>query len=63
MDLTELTLEYRPNEKLYMFLSLAWGFIADVDINSEVIRCLGPNRFTIWGLYRIVNTRSYKGVL
>ena len=63
MDLTELTLEYLQNEqqkKIYMFLAMAWAFIADCDINSEVIRCVGESRFTIWGVYRLLALRSYK---
>jgi sphingosine kinase len=62
MDLTELTMEYQE-KKLYMFLSLAWAIIADCDINSEVIRCVGPPRFTIWGVYRLLNIRNYPGRL
>lgn len=63
MDLTELTLEYLQNEeqkKIYMFLSMAWAFIADCDINSEVIRCIGEARFTVWGVYRLFALRDYK---
>ena len=63
MDLTELTMEYQPDTKLYMFLSLAWAIIADCDINSEVIRCVGPPRFTLWGIYRLLNLRNYFGSL
>ena len=44
-----------------MFLSLSWGYIADVDINSEVIRWAGPNRMTIWGIYRIMSRQYYNG--
>jgi sphingosine kinase len=63
MDLTELTMEYQPDKKLYMFLSLAWAIVSDIDINSEVIRCIGPTRFTIWGIYRLINLRNYLGNL
>ena len=64
LDLTELELEYHQHEdnpKIYMFLMLSWAFISDCDLNSEVFRCLGQARFTIWGLYRILNVRSYPG--
>jgi sphingosine kinase len=40
------------------FLSVGWGLIADVDMESEPLRCLGGIRFTIWGLHRIVNSRN-----
>jgi sphingosine kinase len=60
MDLTELDLEYFNNEKkVYMFLILAWAVIADCDLNSEVIRCCGPPRFTVWGVYRCWFVRHY----
>ena len=35
--------------------------LADCDINSEVLRCLGPARFTIWGLFRVLCLRTYLG--
>ncbi len=40
MDLTEIEAEYQK-EKIYSFLATFWGVLADCDINSEVIRCLG----------------------
>ena len=46
-----------------MFLSLVWAIIADIDINSEVIRCVGSSRFTIWGVYRALNVITYPGTL
>jgi len=66
MDLTELEMEYSQNEenkKLYMFLMLAWAIISDCDINSEVIRCVGPPRFTLWGIYRVLSLRHYPGAI
>lgn len=61
VDLTELTLEYQPLDKVYSFLSFAWAIIADIDINSEVIRCCGPARFTVWGVLRTLCMRNYFG--
>ena len=60
MDLTEIECEYQ-NDKIYSFLSVFWGVLADCDINSEVIRCVGPARFTIWGVYRVFCLRHYLG--
>ena len=60
MDLTEIEAEYET-QKIYSFLSTAWAVIADCDINSEVIRCIGPSRFTIWGVYRVLCKRNYVG--
>ena len=46
---------------MYSLLSIGWGLIADVDIESEKIRKLGSKRFTIWSLIRLMRLRSYKG--
>ena len=63
VDLTEYTLEYEPAKKVYSFLSLAWSIVADIDINSEAIRCCGPTRFTVWGVWRCIFMRNYWGSL
>lgn len=44
-------------------MSLFWGVLADCDINSEVLRCLGPSRFTLWGIYRVICRKRYQGSL
>ena len=62
MDLTEIDLEYQP-EKVYCFLSVAWAVIADCDLNSEFIRCLGHPRFTLWGIYRVICKKLYRGTI
>ena len=62
MDLTELDCEYEK-KKIYSFSSVAWGIIADVDINSEAIRCIGPPRFTVWGAWRTIFKKHYFGSL
>lgn len=62
MDLTEIEAEYQK-EKIYSFLAVFWGVLADCDINSEVIRCVGPARFTIWGVYRVFCLKTYLGSL
>lgn len=63
IDLTELTLEYQPDHKVYSFLSFAWSIFADIDIGSEAIRCCGPTRFTLWGVLRTLIMRDYHGSL
>lgn len=42
------------NEVVYSFLSVGWGFIADIDIESERLRMLGSPRFTIWSIARLI---------
>ena len=68
MDLQECRLEYfqglpdgDPRKAIYMFLSLTWAFIADVDIHSESLRCLGSARFEVYGVYRVLNVQHYGG--
>jgi len=58
IDLTEYDGEYEDN-KIYSFLCLFWSIIADIDINSEVIRCCGAMRFEVWGVYRSLFIRNY----
>ncbi len=45
------------------FLSVGFGIIADVDIESEHLRYLGELRFTLWGLHRIRHLRRYRARL
>ncbi|XP_019732268.1 sphingosine kinase 1 isoform X2 [Hippocampus comes] len=49
--------------RLFSFLSLAWGFVADVDIESEKYRHVGAARFTVGTLVRLASLRVYKGKL
>ncbi|XP_027841893.1 sphingosine kinase 2-like isoform X1 [Aphis gossypii] len=44
---------------VYSFLSIGWGFIADIDIESERLRMIGSPRFTIWSIARLIGLRSY----
>ncbi|KAM9314635.1 sphingosine kinase 1-like [Pholidichthys leucotaenia] len=61
MDLVSVHLSSSP--RLFSFLSLAWGFVADVDIESEKYRHFGAARFTVGTLVRLVSLRVYKGRL
>ncbi|KAK6732453.1 hypothetical protein RB195_016687 [Necator americanus] len=46
------------------FLSVGWGLMADIDIESERWRkSLGSNRFVLGGLIRALNLRTYRGRL
>ena len=60
IDITEITGEYE-SKKIYSFLCVLWAIMSDIDINSEVIRCCGANRFTVWGVYRVCCMRRYRG--
>uniref|UniRef100_A0A6I8PDG8 Sphingosine kinase 1 n=1 Tax=Ornithorhynchus anatinus TaxID=9258 RepID=A0A6I8PDG8_ORNAN len=61
MDL--LSLQTASGRRLFSLLSLAWGFIADVDVESEKYRRLGETRFTLGTLLRLAALRTYKGRL
>ena len=54
LDLTELKLEYEERP-VYSFLSLSWAAIADIDLNSEVLRCCGALRLEVWGVWRVLS--------
>ena len=60
----ELLTEKNVSKKVYSFLSLTWGIIADIDLESEFIRCLGGDvRFTIYGAIRWLWLREIYGSL
>lgn len=61
MDLVSIHLS--SSSRLFSFLSLAWGFVADVDIESEKYRHVGAARFTVGTLVRLASLRVYKGKL
>ncbi|XP_033986304.1 sphingosine kinase 1-like [Trematomus bernacchii] len=61
MDLVSVHLSSSP--RLFSFLSLAWGFVADVDIESEKYRHAGAARFTVGTLVRVASLRVYRGTL
>lgn len=48
---------------MFSFLSVGWGLISDIDIESEKLRMLGGQRFTVWSLARLIGLRSYAGKL
>ncbi|KAM4604473.1 sphingosine kinase 1-like [Polymixia lowei] len=61
MDLASVHLSSSP--RLFSFLSLAWGFVADVDVESEKYRHVGAARFTVGTLVRLASLRVYRGRL
>uniref|UniRef100_A0A671LDR2 sphingosine kinase n=1 Tax=Sinocyclocheilus anshuiensis TaxID=1608454 RepID=A0A671LDR2_9TELE len=61
LDLTSVCLA--SSQRLFSFLSLAWGFVADVDIESEKYRHVGAARFTVGTMVRLASLRVYRGKL
>lgn len=61
LDLVSIHLASR--RRLFSFLSLAWGFVADVDIESEKYRHVGAIRFLMGTLVRLASLKVYQGRL
>lgn len=61
LDLVSIQLS--SGQRLFSFLSLAWGFVADVDIESEKYRHVGVIRFLMGTLVRLATLRVYQGRL
>ncbi|XP_058977879.1 sphingosine kinase 2 [Musca domestica] len=59
----ELLTKEKQQQEMFSFLAIGWGLIADVDIESEKLRSIGAQRFTLWSIHRILNLRTYKGKL
>lgn len=49
MDLVKVETE---KECFFSFLSVGWGLMADIDIESERLRAIGEARFVLWGVIR-----------
>ena len=61
--MTEIQREDATKPKIYSVLSLTWAIIADIDINSESLRCCGSFRYDLYGAYRSLCPKKYNGVL
>ncbi|XP_058848228.1 sphingosine kinase 1 [Acipenser ruthenus] len=61
LDLASVTTA--SGQRHFSFLSVAWGFVSDVDIESEKYRRVGAARFTVGTLMRLASLRVYRGRL
>lgn len=61
MDLVSLSTA--SGKHFFSFLGFGWGFISDVDIDSEKYRWLGSARFTLGTLQCLAKLRVYQGRL
>ncbi|XP_037093838.1 sphingosine kinase 1-like [Pollicipes pollicipes] len=57
----DLMMVQTETEELVGFLSLGWGLLADIDIESERLRVLGGARFSLWAAARVLTLRTYRG--
>ena len=51
------------SNKYLSFLSLSWGIVADVDLESDVFRALGSLRFDVYAVWRMISLRKYRARL
>ncbi|XP_051125379.1 sphingosine kinase 1-like [Andrographis paniculata] len=51
----------QENTRFFSALMLAWGLVADIDIESEKYRWMGSARFDVYGLIRVFRLRKYDG--
>ena len=58
MDLVRVE---NASQVIFSFLSVGWGLLSDVDIESERLRMLGGQRFTVWSVARLIGLRVYSG--
>lgn len=59
----DLALVEQNGRRYYSALSVSWGFVSDVDIESDRLRFFGSFKNTIYTLIRILSLRHYKGQL
>ena len=62
IDVQEMQLK-GLEKRIYSVVAFMYGFLADCDLESEIIRCIGFFRTTIWGLIRYICLRDYLGTL
>nr|UVW99765.1 sphingosine kinase [Sogatella furcifera] len=60
MDLVRVQTE---SQVYFSFLSIGWGLLSDIDVESERLRAIGSQRFTVWSVARLIGLRTYKGRL
>jgi len=58
IDITKLHCE-STGKTIYSFLSITWAIIADIDLESEILRVLGDARLYIWAVLRVLFVRTY----
>jgi sphingosine kinase len=53
--------EYQTTSQSYTsFLTFCWSIIAEIDIESEIIRFMGFIRMDLWGAWRTLFLRKYR---
>ena len=55
----DLVLIEQPKMRVFSFLSVTWGLLADIDYESEKFRAIGEARFTLQAIRRIMGKVKY----
>ena len=55
--------QQQQHKRWFMCLTTTFGFIADLDLNTEHLRFLGGVRFTLGGIYQILRGRTTKAAV
>ncbi|VDN15131.1 unnamed protein product [Dibothriocephalus latus] len=58
-----LQTDSKDNAEGFIVLSVTWGLLAECDLRSEVIRCVGEARFSLTCVYLIMKKRTYRGTI
>ncbi|XP_074305499.1 sphingosine kinase 1-like [Silene latifolia] len=58
LDVTTIS---QGKTRFFSVLMLAWGLVADIDIESEKWRWMGSARLDLYAIQRILNLRKYNG--
>ena len=59
LDINEIS--FADGSVIYSFLSISWGYIAEVDIESDYFRCCGIIRYYLYGVWKFIRLRRYFG--
>jgi diacylglycerol kinase family enzyme len=60
---TDLSLYQTQNNEYWSFLTFSWAMLADIDIDSEVIRFVGSLRFDLWAVWCVLHLKKYRAKL
>ncbi|KAF5269962.1 hypothetical protein FQR65_LT05761 [Abscondita terminalis] len=60
-EMMDLVRVETTSQIMFSFLSVGWGILSDIDIESEILRVIGEPRFALWSLARLIGLRSYNG--
>jgi len=57
---TDLSEYQTTSQSYWSFLTFSWAWISNIDVDSEVLRSLGPLRFDLWGVYEVLRMKKHR---